>query len=47
MPKGTFFDIGIIHLLTTATISKLEELYKEGDFNINRFRPNIIIQLDS
>lgn len=47
MPKGTFFDIGMIHLLTTSTISKLEELYKEGNFNINRFRPNIIIQLDS
>ncbi len=47
MPEGTFFDLGSIHLLTTATIDKLKELYPEGDFNINRFRPNIVIDLDS
>jgi len=47
MANGTFFDLGTIHLLTNSTIAKLKELYPEGDFNINRFRPNIFIDLDS
>ncbi|PHS30359.1 MAG: MOSC domain-containing protein [Sulfurovum sp.] len=46
MVNGTFFDLGTIHLLTSSTIAKLKELYPEGDFNINRFRPNIFIDLD-
>lgn len=47
MASGTFFDLGTIHLLTTSTIKKLEELYCDGDFHINRFRPNIVIDLNS
>ena len=46
MPDGTFFDLGTIHILTTSTINKLKELYSEGDFSINRFRPNIVVSLD-
>jgi hypothetical protein len=26
MPTGTFFDIGVVHLLTTATIDRLRAL---------------------
>jgi len=47
MANGTFFDLGTIHLLTTSTIKKFEELYSDGDFSINRFRPNIVVDLDS
>ncbi len=47
MASGTFFDLGTIHLLTTSTIMKLEKLYADGDFNISRFRPNIVVNLDS
>ncbi|MCF6339719.1 MAG: MOSC domain-containing protein [Sulfurimonas sp.] len=47
MANGTFFDLGIIHLLTTSTIKKCEELYADGNFHINRFRPNIVVDLDS
>ncbi|MFA5454616.1 MAG: MOSC N-terminal beta barrel domain-containing protein [Sulfurimonas sp.] len=47
MAEGTFFDLGTIHLLTTATLKKFEELYGEGDFHINRFRPNIVVDLNS
>jgi len=46
MADNTFFDLGTIHIITTATISKLKEIYPKGDFNINRFRPNIVIDLD-
>src|SRR5712664_3172754 len=43
MPAGTFFDIGVVHLLTTATIDRLRELYPQGRFEARRFRPNIVV----
>lgn len=44
MPAGTFFDLAMVHLLTTATIGRLRELYPEGRFETRRFRPNIVIE---
>lgn len=44
MPPGTFFDAAAIHLLTTATIDRLRELYPQGRFEVRRFRPNLVIQ---
>lgn len=43
MPKGTFYDLAIIHLLTTSTLNELSRLYPEGRFEARRFRPNIIV----
>jgi uncharacterized protein len=43
MPPHTFFDIAVIHILTTSTINCLRELYPEGRFEVRRFRPNIVI----
>ena len=43
MPAGTFFDIAVVHLLTTATIDRLRALYPQGRFEARRFRPNIVI----
>src|SRR6266480_4989364 len=43
MPAGTFFDIGVVHLLTTATIDQLRALYPQGRIETRRFRPNIIV----
>jgi uncharacterized protein YcbX len=43
MPAGTFFDIAVLHLLTTATIDRLRELYPQGRFEARRFRPNIVV----
>src|SRR5205823_8134118 len=40
LPAGTFFDLATVHLLTTATIDRLRELYPEGRFEVRRFRPN-------
>ena len=42
-----FFDLGAVHLLTTASLGKLRELYDEGDFDARRFRPNVILELGS
>ncbi len=44
MPTETFFDVGIVHLLTTATLSKLGTEYPGGRFEARRFRPNIVIR---
>ena len=44
MPAGTFFDLATIHVLTTATINRLRELYPEGRFEVRRFRPNIVVR---
>ena len=44
MPSQTFFDIAVIHLLTTSTINRLRELYPEGRFEVRRFRPNIVVE---
>ncbi len=40
---GSFFDYAPLHLLTTATLNRLRELYPAGRFEPSRFRPNIVI----
>ena len=47
MPAQSFFDIAVIHILTTSTINQLGELYPEGRFEVRRFRPNIVIESKS
>ncbi len=47
MPAGTFFDLATIHVLTTATIDRLRELYPQGRFEVRRFRPNIVVEAAS
>jgi uncharacterized protein YcbX len=42
-PAGTFFDYAALHILTTATLDRLRELYPAGRFEARRFRPNIVI----
>jgi MOSC domain-containing protein len=44
MPAETFFDLGMIHLLTTTTLDSYRALYPEGRFETRRFRPNLVIQ---
>ncbi len=43
MPPTSFFDCGTLHLLTSATLKRLGELYPEGSFQLRRFRPNIFL----
>ncbi len=47
LPEGTFFDCSVVHLLTTATLDRLRELYPQGRFEVRRFRPNVVMQLGS
>lgn len=43
LPEGTFFDCATVHLLTTATLDRLQQLYPSGRFEVPRFRPNIVV----
>jgi uncharacterized protein YcbX len=43
MLGGTFFDLGIVHLVTTATLERLAEHYPQGQFAVPRFRPNLVV----
>jgi uncharacterized protein YcbX len=45
-PPGTFFDYGVVHLVTTATLGRLSELYPAGRFDPRRFRPNVLVDAD-
>ena len=40
---GTFFDFGAVHLVTTATLDTLRLRHPEHDFDVRRFRPNVVI----
>jgi uncharacterized protein len=43
LPEGTFFDCAVVHVLTTATLDRLRELYPQGRFEVRRFRPNVVL----
>ena len=47
LPEGTFFDCAVVHLLTTASVDRLRELYPAGRFEVRRFRPNIVVETAS
>jgi uncharacterized protein YcbX len=47
LAEGTFFDGAMIHVLTTATLDHLRELYPQGHFEPQRFRPNVVVALGS
>lgn len=44
-PPGTFFDYAVVHVVTTATLDRLSELYPPGRFDTRRFRPNVVVSL--
>ncbi len=41
---NTFFDLATVHLLTTATLDRLQELSPTSRFETRRFRPNLVIK---
>src|SRR5262249_26741832 len=46
LPPGTFFDCATVHLVTTATLSRLRELTPASRFEVPRFRPNLVIEAE-
>ena len=45
-PTGTFFDYATLHIITTSSLAKLRELHPEGRYEIERFRPNLVINTE-
>ena len=45
-PAGTFFDYGSVHLIATSTLDHLQKLYQPGRFDVRRFRPNLVIEME-
>lgn len=45
-PDGTFFDLAALHLLTTSTLEELRRLAPGGDFDVRRYRPNLLVTTD-
>lgn len=42
-PPNTFFDLAVLHVLTTATLQSLSDLAPEADFHADRYRPNLLL----
>lgn len=45
-PPGTFFDLAVLHVLTTATLAELTRLAPGADFDTRRYRPNLLVATD-
>ncbi|MDX1695817.1 MAG: MOSC domain-containing protein [Ketobacteraceae bacterium] len=46
-PLGRYHDVYPLHLLTTSSLEKLKQLEPSGDFRVERFRPNLLIETPS
>lgn len=42
-PSGTFFDLAAVHVLTTASIRAAQRLYPAGAWQVDRFRPTVLV----
>jgi uncharacterized protein YcbX len=45
-PQPAFFDLAVLHLLTSATLDQLRELAPAATFDVRRYRPNIVLDAD-
>ncbi len=46
-PAGTFLDLAHVHLVTTATLEGCRAERPDLDWDVRRFRPNLVIGLDA
>ncbi len=45
-PAGTFHDSRPVHLLSTATLAAIRAEHPDGMFELERFRPNLVVEAD-
>lgn len=42
-PPDSFFDLAVLHLITTATLDALSAQAPAADFDVRRYRPNLVL----
>ncbi len=47
MSKSKFYDYADVHLLTTASLEMLKSISPKQEFDVRRFRPNLVIETTS
>jgi len=45
-PPGTFFDALPVHLLSTASLRAMQGRHADGEWDVRRFRPTVLIEAD-
>jgi uncharacterized protein YcbX len=45
-PQGTFHDTRPVHLLSTATLAAMRAEHPSGQFEVERFRPNLVVEAE-
>lgn len=46
VPEGTLLDLSPVHLVTTATLAHCEAARPDLDWDLRRFRPNLVLDVD-
>jgi uncharacterized protein YcbX len=46
-PPGTYFDLFPIQVLTTSTLRLMAQLNPAADWDVRRFRPNVLVDTES
>ncbi|MFP5023308.1 MOSC domain-containing protein [Pseudonocardia phyllosphaerae] len=42
-PPGRFYDLAALHVVTESTLERLRELAPDSDFDVRRYRPNVVL----
>lgn len=42
-PPGRFYDLAALHVITESTLARLRELAPDSDFDVRRYRPNVVL----
>ncbi|MFL5539394.1 MAG: MOSC domain-containing protein [Longimicrobiaceae bacterium] len=45
-PPGTYFDLAPLHLLTTASLAAMERINPSAEWDVRRFRPNLLVETE-